>query len=798
MPKQIWKIDQFHGGINNVADSRDILDNQLVSAKNVYVDKLGQIVPKGASIVHPIINQISNIVTEGYGLYIYYTDYALLDNNNAFADELSYVDGGQANIIHHSDGGIFLIQLGANGNNNYTIQLIDSTNGLMPSILSSDGAIVITDSNVENDYISKHLAIFESTNFPSLGLSWTEANIGVIQDRPSPPDGILKSSSWIEESGETNHITTIHHDDTDGDTWSIFGWGYTGDDGVLDSGAAILAGISSESNDDKFGVYDGTNGAAKFITSIDGPKLYTNNCASAWSNNAQLFPPTGGLILDTYKASSQTVKWPTGHWDFFYAYLYWDGYLSQLSPLHNTHYGHNPDSQTAYNTDFLNSGDYDGPQDMYTFNPRLRGPFPPGVVGIKVYAQERSHDPLSYEVMTINFEEEQIENADGQRELWVDGGITGDVSIASIIRAKSSLQTPYTALVTTYETETGRDSDSALTEVRYKTAVVSNRRSYVGNVSYIDHQGRTVTRRDRMLKSKKSTLDIFDKHSILDVVVADGDEITALATYADRILQFKNNALYIINVSQGIEFLEATYHHKGALNSAAVTTTDIGIAWVNTVGAFLYDGETVHNLIENNGIKIIDWSVFATTNTSFSIGYLSKENQIIIIGNNDRKIYIYDLVVKAWVNGDFTTNLNIISNMVYDRNGDLLYIQNGSSTATINSWGPTSEDQDVEIITKDIDFESSGQRKKIYKVYVTYTGGINNNIDVSYRTNGNGLWLQFDGNLDSSTAQQVEAELKPIVSINNIKSIQLKFYGTASSTFKLNDISIVYRLKGIK
>jgi len=30
MPKQIYKIDQFHGGLNSSADARDIAENELL------------------------------------------------------------------------------------------------------------------------------------------------------------------------------------------------------------------------------------------------------------------------------------------------------------------------------------------------------------------------------------------------------------------------------------------------------------------------------------------------------------------------------------------------------------------------------------------------------------------------------------------------------------------------------------------------------------------------------------------------------------------------------------------------
>ena len=39
MPKQVFKILSFHGGINDSSDPRDISDNQFVALENVAIDK---------------------------------------------------------------------------------------------------------------------------------------------------------------------------------------------------------------------------------------------------------------------------------------------------------------------------------------------------------------------------------------------------------------------------------------------------------------------------------------------------------------------------------------------------------------------------------------------------------------------------------------------------------------------------------------------------------------------------------------------------------------------------------------
>ena len=107
---------------------------------------------------------------------------------------------------------------------------------------------------------------------------------------------------------------------------------------------------------------------------------------------------------------------------------------------------------------------------------------------------------------------------------------------------------------------------------------------------------------DTMLKCVPNKFDIFPLSRRVDVAIRDGDNIVALENYADRILQFKENSLYIINISRDAEFLEDTYRYKGISHPASVCKTDFGIAWVNRYGCFLYDGKQVKNLIEEGGL----------------------------------------------------------------------------------------------------------------------------------------------------------------------------------------------------
>ena len=157
----------------------------------------------------------------------------------------------------------------------------------------------------------------------------------------------------------------------------------------------------------------------------------------------------------------------------------------------------------------------------------------------------------------------------------------------------------------TYTSRTGVSKKEDAIKARYKTSAMVGRRMYVGNVLTTKESGVTEVKADAMLKSPVNCFDTFPSLSIVEAAVNDGESIVALEEYADRILQFKENTLYIINVSQDIEFLEDVLKYKGVAQPSAVCKTDYGIAWVNKLGCYLYDGKQVTDLIEKQGRQII-------------------------------------------------------------------------------------------------------------------------------------------------------------------------------------------------
>jgi len=368
------------------------------------------------------------------------------------------------------------------------------------------------------------------------------------------------------------------------------------------------------------------------------------------------------------------------------------------------------------------------------------------------------------------------------------------------------------SLVSTYEINSGIEENEKSITSMYKTAVVVGRRVYIGGLQVEYKDGTKEIKGDAMIKSPVNRFDLFPLSRIIEASIQDGDEIVKLEEYADRILQFKKNKMHLINVSQEIEFLEDTFMHKGVSSPAAVCKTDFGVAWVNEFGCYLYDGNKVNNLLEKGGMQIIkdfgsgesDWSTFIV---SPQIGYIPKKRQLIVVddndGNGDGEIFLFDLVTQSWVYGqdDIFTD-NDLTNFVTDWNGDLVHAH---TAGTVLKWSDTGvSTTHYNMTTKDIDFGFPSQRKKIYKVYISFRGDGSNAV-AGFGVNGGAVSISFASNTFTNAGTN-DWELKELgfttsSVVNNIYSFRIAVTDSGSALagdFEINDISIVYRLKHVK
>ena len=74
MPKQVYNIQQFHGGLNTGSDPRDVMENELSAMTDVMVDELGKIRLLGGNTTHVAASNPTVDVNPGYGLFYFSHD----------------------------------------------------------------------------------------------------------------------------------------------------------------------------------------------------------------------------------------------------------------------------------------------------------------------------------------------------------------------------------------------------------------------------------------------------------------------------------------------------------------------------------------------------------------------------------------------------------------------------------------------------------------------------------------------------------------------------------------------------
>ena len=351
-------------------------------------------------------------------------------------------------------------------------------------------------------------------------------------------------------------------------------------------------------------------------------------------------------------------------------------------------------------------------------------------------------------------------------------------------------------------------TEDTIIDAQYQCAEVVGRRVYIGNIKQGDR-----TYPDRMLRTPTNKFDTFPETNYIDVVTGDGDSIIALKSFGDRLLQFKKNAVYVINTSGESEVLEAEYHGNGIKYPSQVVKTNLGIAWINNAGLWLFDGKTATNLtlyLEDNG-----YAVGTSPTSGAKLGYDKKSNRLVYCPSVSTGLlspwYIYDIDLKAYqayymgiLFPYSKSSTNYYTNFINDKDGNLIvgYVD-GNTPAEMNffEWDNTDKGHIVSGLgflhkTKDIDLGSPGVRKKIYKIYVTYKSSGHSGVKAKYSLNGDsGGGTSFDygfkdstyyketgggfqSTLDGSDTEWQVAELKPSSSINNAYSIQLSFEST--------------------
>ena len=185
MPKQLYKIVQFHGGLNSNSDARDIAENELSEATDIMVDELGKITLMDGITAHvsgsPEDDQATGwtgTIIPGYGLFYFSHDRTGAEDKGSSEgltgdDYLAIYDG--------NDGQIWIYSRVANVWNddaavaNTGVIDIGSSNTATAEVnfYSVDGAIRVCDGNFSNSNSSQWYGYVNRKHFSNKGSAGT-------------------------------------------------------------------------------------------------------------------------------------------------------------------------------------------------------------------------------------------------------------------------------------------------------------------------------------------------------------------------------------------------------------------------------------------------------------------------------------------------------------------------------------------------------------------------------------------------------------------------------------------------
>ena len=335
----------------------------------------------------------------------------------------------------------------------------------------------------------------------------------------------------------------------------------------------------------------------------------------------------------------------------------------------------------------------------------------------------------------------------------------------------------------------------------YKTATVANQRAFVANVKYKDADGETKVMGDRIQYSPVRRYDTFPQSYNIDVGTNDGDEIVKIIEFQDRLFVYKKRKLFIIDISSPnpAEYkVIGEFDNRGVSNPGAVVKSDLGIVWANENGLFgFFEGiaKLSRQINDKNGTD--GWADIVDAD-NVQLGFIPLKNQILIVANANSassKGYIYDITTQSFVNVDTSSVIfnNEISNMVRFGN-DLCLIE---QTGLAKKFDTTRASHTIEIKTKEFDFGVPSSDKRLQKVYVTHKAGDNLTLAVDYDGGDFSGPNKFSSSSLSNSSDMTQTSFVP-TTIENCKSMQFKISGAAEADFVLEDITVVYRRKGVR
>jgi hypothetical protein len=757
VPKQIYQIKDFSGGLNNLQVPTDIRDNQLSNVQNlmfntqgaiypVYkMSSTGQAAPNGNdnrltvgtySNTHIVSTTSGESVQAGYGLGYFEIDWVRDPVTVSVTGDDSASTGfkGGSNLTQYTTGSVqdlassfpvgsqFLLT-GSSGQNSFGSNKLDHSAQGIYTVVAHNGNALVPDRNITinvetgTDYWGATVKGFvygdqiilianpkehkiDTFSFNTAGTKWEADSITLR----SSESGIMSKVRYYKGDNAIRCCDTAEKNDC-----KIQWYGHIARRHFSDMSASTS---SSATGNEYFDYYSKDNDLSP--PSEDD----LTSASTATPSNFTTYPASNGTGFELNIISHTDVDGaiPAGVYECASTFIY-DGNQESLPfPYSNTH--------TIADANDLKS---------LSLNVSAKGPYNPRISGGRIYIREVGSDSEWVLLIDIDLTKGCRTRLSDEYTKWHNAG--SSQYNCPTATASDNFEVREFNLIN-YEIINGFPSSVFSHAIgdqgeHWKDSVVANNRVFVCNVTIKDEAKgsskatSTITRfPDRIMYSMPNRYDTFPYYNFIEAAKGDVDHYVAIDAYADRLLAFKRFSLDIININGDDRnwFLENSLKYQGVTHPEAVQKTQYGIIWANKQGFFLYDGSQIRNLSENL-ISDSIWSAHISEDSM--VIYDEQESMAFIIksAGSDGDAYMCDMKKGTWtfVN-DFVQDSNdgITNSVDTETNNTFIAHDEGDTIDFYQMYRAGVSSSNSRFQTKQTDFGNASVSKKVYAVYVTY------------------------------------------------------------------------------
>ena len=865
MPKQTFTLNDFSGGLVDANNARDIPINALSEADNVSLTLRNSINTLGGGVAHNSLTpakfstlaaadsnttdtSVIGHLAAGYGVFPFESDFDL-GSAPSSTSASGVIDQGSKYIMYVD---CLNCQIHVYDNNTRTLNL----NSTFPQSINQG-----LNTDIENFDFGAGTLTYAQAGASGVGDTITDQNNTFLGG--GGQTGQMNAGDYIRIENDTNNSNannfqclrirdvnrsriTLDHKNIVTVSGSTANGGATNmqvmmkpvftysDNAVRISDGTFFQTKKLSGDDEDFQNlwygyikrehFVGDTGNTVFSTAtngtFDGWDLKVNDLKAPTASavvTSETYPSGAGdgINIELQGTSALTSSdWANVDYQIALSYVYEDGQESLLY------------IPTSNNT--FNPGATDKKLEFIIY---ANGPYNSRIVGFRFYAKVNdTNDPW---FLLIDGDMEHGVRSKLSDTFTSERNYDEPSAGAHATRAQSKSVFSSSINLETYEIINGFSPDEGKITISgtgegYKTAVITNRRSFVANVrtnfnkeepSTKEHHG------DRIMYTPVNKFDTYPRSYFMDVVKGDSGSYVKLESFSDRLLAYKEDKLYIINISSPQPagwFLEQTKDFAGCDHPASVQKAEFGVMWANRYGFWLYNGQAPVNLIANK-IHEDTWESFYTAGTI--VGFNPKKNYAVIVSDSintlNTDVFVYDFRTASWTKGtnsifsgtgDFT-NGAVLSNFFIDHDKNLSYgiqrlkigsdVNNTGSideTFTFLEWSETAKGglssaptPDAILITKDLDFGDPGRVKRFYDIIITYKCNATVSNPVEYAVDNKTSFTAISGKNFADTSGNYDVQtFSPTVPFEG-QSVRIKIKGFTGADLEINDITIQYR-----